>query len=68
MIITYPYHLTLESLIKHANKHHYTLRGLDCFDLHHFAMMFYDTNGVYPSTNQLPTDNRQYYIELSNLS
>ena len=68
MIVTCPYHLTLDSLIKHANKHSQDLRGLDCFDMHYFAMMFYDTNGFYPSTDQLPIENRQYYIELTKLA
>jgi len=68
MIVTCPHYLTLDSLIKHANKYSQDLRGLDCFDMHYFAMMFYDTNGVYPLTNQLPIENRQYYRELSKLS
>ena len=68
MIITCPYHLTLDSLNHHANKNAQELRGLDCFDMHYFAMMFYDTNGVYPLTNQLPIENKQYYRELSKLA
>jgi len=68
MIVTCPHHLTLDALNNHANKNAYTLRGLDGYDMHHFAMMFYDTNGVYPLTNQLPIENRQYYRELSKLS
>ncbi len=68
MIITCPYHLTLDSLNHHANKNAQELRGLDCFDLHHFAKLFYEAKGFYPSTDQLPIENRQYYIEISKLS
>ncbi len=68
MIVTCPYHLTLDSLNDHANKNAYTLRGLDGFDMHNFAKLFFDAKGVYPSTSQLPVENKQYYKELSKLS
>ena len=68
MIVTCPSHLTLDALIQHANKHAQELRGLDCFDLHHFSKLFFEEKGVYPSTSQLPICNKQYYIELSKLS
>ena len=68
MIVTCPHHLTLDSLIRHANKHSQELRGLNCFDLHHFAKLFYENKGVYPSNDQLPIENKQYYIKLSALS
>lgn len=68
MIVTCPYHLTLDSLNHHANKNADTLRGLDGFDMHHFAKLFFEAKGVYPLANQLPIENKQYYIELSKLS
>lgn len=68
MIVTCPYHLTLDSLNHHANKNAETLRGLDGYDLHHFAKLFLEAKGVYPSPSQLPTENKQYYKELSELS
>jgi hypothetical protein len=52
----------------HANKNADTLRGLDGFDMHHFAKLFFEAKGVYPLANQLPIENKQYYIELSKLS
>jgi hypothetical protein len=68
MIVTCPHHLTLDSLNHHANKNAHALRGLDGYDLHHFAKLFLESKGVYPSTSQLPICNKQYYKELSKLS
>tara|TARA_R110000772_G_scaffold86214_1_gene180586 strand:- start:341 stop:547 length:207 start_codon:yes stop_codon:yes gene_type:complete len=68
MIVTCPHHLTLDALNHHANKNAYALRGLDGFDLHYFAKLFFESKGVYVSASQLPTENKQYYKELSKLS
>jgi hypothetical protein len=68
MIVTCPYHLTLDALNHHANKNAQALSGLDGYDLHHFAKLFYEAKGVYPSTSELPIENKQYYKELSKLS
>ena len=68
MIVTCPYHLTLDSLNHHANKNAYALHGLAGFDMHHFVKLFFESKGVYPSTSQLPIQNKQYYKELSKLS
>ena len=68
MIVTCPHHLTLDALNKHAAKNAQALRGLDGFDLHHFARLFFEAKGVYVSTSQLPIENKQYYKELSKLS
>lgn len=66
--LTCPHHLTLDSLNHHANKNAQELRGLDGYDLHYFAKLFYEAKGIYPTANQLPIENKQYYKELSKLS
>ena len=68
MIVTCLHPLTLDALNKHAANNSHSLRGLDGYDLHYFAKLFFESKGVYPSTSQLPIENEQYYKELSKLS
>ena len=67
MIVTCPHHLTLDALNKHAAKNSHSLRGLDGYDMHYFAKLFFEAKGVYVSASQLPIENEQYYKELSKL-